>query len=54
MHIARKHLPSPLMGEGSGGGGSRAASPHPNLPRSRGEGLVTYSGQPTKGEKECG
>ena len=38
MRIALKHLPSPLMGEGVGGGGSRASPPHPHLPPPGGKG----------------
>jgi hypothetical protein len=38
MPIAHKYLPSPLMGEGAGGGGTRASSPHPSLPPPGGEG----------------
>jgi hypothetical protein len=30
-------LPSPLMGEGSGGGEDRTSSPHPDLPPPGGE-----------------
>jgi hypothetical protein len=40
MHIARKHLPSPLMGEGSGGWGTCFFPPSPPSP-ARGEGVFT-------------
>jgi hypothetical protein len=33
MHIARKHRPSPLTGEGAGGGEDSPSSPHPPFPR---------------------
>jgi hypothetical protein len=32
MHIAFKHLPSPLTGEGAGGGDPCALSPVPAFP----------------------
>jgi hypothetical protein len=50
MHIARKHLPSPLTAEGSGGGGTRASSPHPNLPPPGGKGCVPPPVSPLTGE----
>jgi hypothetical protein len=40
MPIARKHLPCPLMEDGSGGGGTRASSPPSHLPRRGGKGYV--------------
>jgi acyl carrier protein len=40
MRIASEPPPSPLMGEGSGGGEASASSPHPNLPPHRGKGYV--------------
>jgi hypothetical protein len=42
-------LPSPLTGEGTGGGEDSPFSPHPNLPPPRGEGALTYPCQPAKG-----
>jgi hypothetical protein len=45
MPIARKHLPSPLMGEGSGGGGTRAFSPPSRPSPARGEGVFTSTCQ---------
>jgi len=41
MHTALKHLPSPLMGEDSCGGGSRASSPPSQPSPARGEGVFT-------------
>jgi hypothetical protein len=46
-------LPSPLMGEGAGGGEDSTSSPHPNLPP-RGEGVLTYPCQPLAGEDPGG
>jgi hypothetical protein len=42
-------FPSPLMGEGSGGGEDSPSAPHPNLPPPRGEGVLTYPCQPHGG-----
>jgi hypothetical protein len=39
MHIARKHLPSPLTAEGSGGGGPVLLPPIPTFPRQGGRGV---------------
>jgi hypothetical protein len=47
-------LPSPLMGEGAGGGEDSTSSPHPNLPPPRGEGVLTYPCQPLAGEDPGG
>jgi hypothetical protein len=44
-----EELPSPLMGEGSGGGEDHTSSRHPNLPPLRGEGVLTYPCQPLDG-----
>jgi hypothetical protein len=50
MPIAFKHLPSPLTGEGAGGGeDSTSFSPIPTFPRQRGKG---YS--PTRVSPHCG
>jgi hypothetical protein len=38
MHVTFEQLPSPLMGEGSGGGEDSTSSPHPHLPPRRGKG----------------
>jgi hypothetical protein len=46
MPIARKHLPSPLIGEGAGGGGSRASSPPSPPSPARGEGVLTSPCEP--------
>jgi hypothetical protein len=46
MHIALKQLPSPLMGEGSGGGGTRASSPPSPPSPARGEGVFTSPCEP--------
>jgi hypothetical protein len=43
-------LPSPLMGEGLGGGEDSPSSPHPHLPPPRGEGVLTSPCQPIQGE----
>jgi hypothetical protein len=48
--IALKDLPSPLTGEGSGGGGSRASSPPSPPSPARGEGVFTSPCQPLVGE----
>jgi hypothetical protein len=40
-------LPSPLMGEGSGGGEDSTSSPPSDLPPPRGEGVLTYPCQPS-------
>jgi hypothetical protein len=45
MHVTFEPLPSPLIGEGSGGGEDRASFPHSNLPPPRGEGVLTYLSQ---------
>jgi hypothetical protein len=50
MPIARKQLSSPLTGEGSGGGRSRATSPHPNLPPPGGKGCVPPPVSPRRGK----
>jgi hypothetical protein len=47
-------LPSPLMGEGSGGGEDSSSPPHPNLPPPRGEGVLTSPCQPSKGRIQVG
>jgi hypothetical protein len=49
MRITLEQLPSPLMGEGSGGGEDSTSSPHPHLPPPRGEGVLTYPCQPKEG-----
>jgi hypothetical protein len=38
MRATFEPLPSPIKGEGSGGGEDRTASPHPHLPPPRGKG----------------
>ena len=43
-------LPSPLMGEGAGGGEDHTSSPHPNLPPLRGEGVFTPLVSPLMGK----
>jgi hypothetical protein len=50
--IAFSQLPSPLMGEGSGGGEASAPSPHPNLPRKGGRGIYLALSAPPVGEDE--
>jgi hypothetical protein len=50
MRVTFAPLPSPLMGEGSGGGkDSTSSPPHPYLPPPRGEGVLTYPCQPVEG-----
>jgi hypothetical protein len=50
MHVTCEPLPSPLMGEGAGGGEGSPSSPHPDLLPPRGEGVWTYPRQPSRGE----
>jgi hypothetical protein len=45
MRATCAQLPSPLMGEGVGGGEDRTPSPQPNLPPPKGEGVLTYPSQ---------
>jgi hypothetical protein len=47
MPIALKQLPSPSMGEGSGGGGTRASSPPSQPSPARGEGVFTSPCEPS-------
>jgi hypothetical protein len=46
MRVTFEQLPSPLMGEASGGGEDSTSSPHPDLPPPRGEGVLTSPGDP--------
>ena len=54
MRATFELCPSPLMGEGAGGGEDSPSSPHPHLPPPRGEGVLTYSCQPASGEELSG
>jgi hypothetical protein len=49
MRVTFELFPSPLVGEGSGGGEDRTSSPHPKLPPLRGEGVLTSPCQRGKG-----
>jgi hypothetical protein len=48
MHIARKQLPSLLMGEGSGGGGPVLLPSHPPFP-CQGKGCLPPPVSPSRG-----
>jgi hypothetical protein len=50
MRVTFEPLPSPFMGEGSGGGEDRTSSPHPHLPPPKGEGVFAYPCQPCRGK----
>jgi hypothetical protein len=50
MRCTFEPLPSPLMGEGAGGGEDGTSSPHATLPPHRGEAVLTYPCQPSMGE----
>jgi hypothetical protein len=54
MHLARKHLPSPLMGQGSSGGGTRASSPTSPPSPARGEGVFPFPCQEGEGNGHRG
>jgi hypothetical protein len=53
MRAAFESFPSPLMGEGAGGGEDRTPSPHPNLPPLRAEGVRSYLCQRREGVFPC-
>ena len=53
MHIAIKRFPSPLTGEGAGGGEDNTSSTHPHLPPPRGEGVLTSRYQAAREEGKC-
>jgi hypothetical protein len=52
MCVTFEQLPSPLRGEGAGGGEDGTSSPHPHLPPPRGEGVLAHPRQPLVGEDE--
>jgi hypothetical protein len=52
MPIALKHLPSPSIGEGSGGGEDSTSSPHPNLPPPGGKGCFPPLVSPPRGKEK--
>jgi hypothetical protein len=50
IRITFEQLPSPLTGEGAGGGEDSVPSLYPDLPPPRGEGVLTSPWSPLMGE----